>query len=444
MSYLRVVEEDPTLESHEGHARMTPHQLRVVLSTALITIALAGIRGGKTHAGAMKELTYALSHPCTEDEVHLVLAPTYTMSNRPVEKIFKLLYDKKLFPICPLIKYIKSERSFLLACEDGRTTKIQVASLHDPNRIRGIKALSAWIDEGAYISQEAWDIVQGRLADTNGPCWITTTPAGYNWVFDLYDQAVKGAKHIKVIHWPSTENIFASAEGLGNLIQRYDPKTYQQEVQARFVRGSGLCYYTFNRFVHLKKGVVNRSLPLWVGQDFNVNPMCSVIGQPFKTPEGEEGVHILKTRSAPNSDTFGLVTFLDNFIREHRIEKKQVTIYADAAGNARSTAGKSDFQILRGANYRVDASLHNPLVKDRINCVNGLFQPLVSKYPRILINDDIHDLVNDLEKQAWDPDTDPPAPDKTKGYDHRTDALGYLCWKRWPLKTLTQLARSAA
>lgn len=436
---LSLVTEDPSLPVYEGSCALTEAQLRVLESDTLITIAIAGIRGGKTHVGALKMILYALANPCEADEVHLVGSPTYAMSRVPVEKIFRLLYDKSIFPICPLIRYIKSERTFLLACADGRITKIQIWSLHEPNRLRGVKAKSAWCDEGAYITKEAWDIVQGRVADSNGPIWITTTPAGYNFVYDLYDKARNGDPTITVVHWTSDENQFANEEGIAGLIGRFDPKTYQQEVQGKFIRNAGIVYYTFTRKVHLVRGAFNPAQELWVGQDFNVNPMCSVFAQPFKNTRGEEGAHIKWGRRAENSDTYGLVAYLDEFCRVNHYGKSKITIYPDAAGKQRSTAGKSDFRILREAGYKVDAPAANPLIKDRVNCVNGLLAP-PTRVPRIIVDPDMEKFIQGLEKQAWEEGADPPTPDKSQGYDHWNDALGYMCWRRWPLKTQTRLA----
>lgn len=436
---LQLVEPDATLPSYDGEIALSDPQIRVLESDSLVTLAIAGIRGGKTHVGALKTILFAMANPCGEDEVHLIGSPTYEMSRVPVEKMFRLLYDKTLFPISPLIRFVKSQRMFVLACADGRTTKIVVRSLHEPNRLRGLKCLSAWLDEGAYITKEAWDIIQGRLADSNGPCWITTTPAGYNFVYDLYDKARKGDRTINVVHWASSENTFANAEGIAGLIQRFDPKTYQQEVAARFIRNAGIVYYTFQSKVHLAHGVFNPRKELWVGQDFNVNPMCSVFAQPFSNSRGEEGPHVLWARRAENSDTYALAAYLDEFCRQKNFPKSKVTIYPDAAGKARSTAGKSDFRILREAGYRVDAPSANPLIKDRVNCINGLFAP-PTRVPRILIDPDVLTFIEGLEKQCWSEDVDPPVPDKTQGHDHMNDAFGYMCWRRYPLKNQTSLA----
>ena len=434
-------EPDPQLgEVQHARIRLSPGQLRVFMSGVPITIALAGIRGGKTHVGALKSLFYSMMHPTGADETHLICSPTYQMSKVPVEKLYKLLYDRAVFPVCPLIKYQRSERTFVLAAANGQITRLMVRSLHDPDKVRGIKALSAWLDEAAYLSTYAWEVIQGRLADSAGPCWITTTPAGYNWVYDLYEQARNGDRDIKVVHWASTENSFIEQTGIARLISRLDPQAYKQEVLARFIRGRGVVYHSFNRNTHVKKARFDRNKPVWIGQDFNVDPMASVLAQPFTTRSGQEGIHIFAERKVGDSSTWKLVSWLNGFLKDKHVPKENVTFYPDAAGAQRSTTGKSDIRILRSADYHVDAPARNPLIKDRVNCVNGLLSPMEGD-PRILIDPSCTELIASLEKQIWKPESDPPTPDKEHGFDHLNDALGYLCWRRYPLKASTMIPR---
>lgn len=423
---------------------LTKAQLKVFLSSIAIVLAIAGIRGGKTHVGALKTIFYAMEHPCLGDECHLVCSPTYQMSRVPVEKIFRLLYDKKLFPICPLVKYRRADRTFVLAANGGGVTYITVRSTHDPDKMRGIKALSAWLDEAAYMTLYAWQVIQGRLADSNGPCWVTTTPAGYNWVYELYEKARNGDKTIKVVHWESTENTFVSQEGISRLADRFDSRTHTQEVKARFVRGRGLVYYPFHRKTHVRPYRVDPHKPLIVGQDFNVDPMCSILGQPILNTRGQESIHWFHCRKDRDSSTFNLVTWLDMYIAELGIKKSLVTIYADAAGNARSTAGKSDFRILRDGGYTVSAPPKNPMIKDRVNCVNGLLLPAATKVPRMFFTPDCVPVIESLEKQIWEINSDPPTPDKKQGFDHFADALGYPCWRLFPLKSVMTVTKKAA
>jgi hypothetical protein len=432
----------------EGRIRLHKYQLEFVQSKANITVALAGIRSGKTEGGGYKTLLHAIQNPCAEDEVHLVASPTYGMSKVPVQKIFKILYDKTIFPFCPLIDYIKSERMFILSAVGGGITRLQVVSLHDPDKIRGIKALSAWLDEGAYMTQDAWDVVIGRLADSNGPCWITTTPAGYNFIHELYERAL-GERYaavpilersIRFIHWSSLDNPFISAKGIARLASTYDPRTYSQEVKGLFIKASGLVYYPFNRNRNVVKYKLDKAKPVWIGQDFNVSAMASSFQQDYMNRDGKEAIAVFHERLVPGN-TFELSLYLNKWCSANDVPRSHVTVVPDASGAARTTAGKSDHQILRQAGYKVESPKRNPFVKDRINCVNGLLDPMGAA-PRLTVDPECPEHIKTFSKQIWKEDSDPPEPDKEHGLDHMGDACGYRAWRKHPLRMSAGLGRT--
>lgn len=429
-----------------GRAVFHLRQAAFVTCWASIVIALAGIRGGKTHAGAFKTLYYAMEHPCENDEVHLVCSPTYPMSRVPREKLFKLLHDKSLFPVSPLIRYIKSERIFVLHAVNGRTTRIQLMSMNDPDKLRGIKALSAWLDEGAYMTAYAWEVVLGRLADSNGPCWITTTPDGYNFVFELYERAKKehqdkvplDKRTVRFFHWTSLDNTFIDRAGFKRLSTQLDSKAHAQEVEAKFVKQSGLVYHAYSA-LNNRKFKFDRSLPIYVGQDFNVMKMASIFCQPTKW----NGLHAFHERLVDNTDTYALAQYLADWCATQNIPRSQLIVYPDASGKNRKTSGKTDIRILREAGFRCVPERRNPFIKDRINTVNGLLTSHKGLMPRLTLDVDACPHAHEsLSKQVWDTAYTPAIPDKKHGFDHMPDAIGYVSWARHPLAAKASLGRA--
>jgi hypothetical protein len=415
-------------------------------SQAPITIASSGIRGGKTHVGALKKIVTSMKSPCETDELHLVCSPTYPMSKVPVQKIFKLLYDTTIFPECPLIKYYKSDRVFELVAEGG-ITRLGVLSLHDPDRARGIKAKSAWIDEGSFVKRYAWDVISGRVADSNGPIDITTTPNGYNFVHELYQRALEEKQNgipitertIRFFHWTSFENTFIPKEGLERLRQQYDSRTAAQELSGLFVRQAGRIYHGFTT-KNIRPWKFQPLHDIIVGQDFNVTKMATVFMQPFR-PEGwgpSEGLQIFDERLKENSNTHELAHYLREWCKARGVKQERITIVPDASGSARSTTGKSDHKILREAGFRVRAPRKNPFVKDRINCVNGLLAPDRGS-SRLMVDPSCKHSISTLENHLYKEDSDPPEPDKESGLDHIADAIGYPCWWKFPLRMVTHL-----
>lgn len=424
-----------------GSLILHPKQLSGLQAQNPVLLLVGGIRAGKTHLGAVKTVVNAIDHPCAADEYHAVVSPTYPMSAVPIEKIFSILYDRTIFPECPLIEYSRKDRVFTLRARNG-VTRIRVFSMHEPNRIRGFKIKSIWYDKNNYNSLKSWKVLQGRVADTAGHIWITTTPAGYNWVYDLYAAAqeeksrgipLQDRTH-RVIHFTSLENPFIKDKsGFDRLLSSYDEVTYQQEVMARFIKATGLVYYPFSRQRNVVKGEINPKLPLWIGQDFNVGMMATSIAQPI-TVNGKMGAHILHERLTPNSNTEALITFLHRFTQIHGIPRAHVTICPDASGKARSTSGKSDYELLRSAGYTIDAPMANPFVRDRVNNVCSLLAPREHpSSPRLLVDPSCVRHIESFEKQSYDKG-DPPMPDKKLGFDHIMDAVGYFTWRKLPLR----------
>lgn len=425
-----------TVTLHKG-------QVQLMTSTAPITVVIGGIRSGKSHGGSLWSIKKAIEQPCKDDQCHAVASPSFPMSLVPVQKIFSWLYDKNVFPESPLKKFYKRDRIFELKSVTGDPTRIKVFSMHEPDSARGWAWKSLWYDEGAYGTEYSWEVSQGRLADSSGPAIITTSPAGYNWVHEEYRKARKEfeagvdvAKRVhRVVHFTSLDNIFIKdRSGLDRLIASYDEQTYQQEVLARFIKQSGLVYYPFGLVRNVAHHNFDPNREVWVGQDFNVNPMASVLGQPFNTKDGKPGVHWFYERRVPNSDTFALIKFLNQFCETNRVSRERIIIFPDASSRARSTSGKSDFRLLREAGYRVDAPLANPFVRDRVNTVNSLLMGRGSPYPRLLVDPRCVNLIEAMEKQSWDTEVDPPQPSKVGGFDHIMDALGYACWRKLPLR----------
>jgi len=143
----------------------------------------------------------------------------------------------------------------------------------------------------------------------------------------------------------------------------------------------------------------------------------------------EEACRVFQERTAPW------------IARQNSVELR---IYGDAAGGARSTAGKSDYQIIReffrrATQYR--ASYHvpqaNPAVRDRINAMNSKLCNSLG-IVGLLVDPKCKRLVKDLEQVAWKADSNGRMTgeiDKSNAeLTHVSDALGYLIEREFGLR----------
>ena len=162
-----------------------------------------------------------------------------------------------------------------------------------------------------------------------------------------------------------------------------------------------------------------RKLPgtLFLGMDFNVNPMTCVVAQFINNMFVIHDEVYLE-----NSDTYKMVN-------ELKRRGYKGTVIPDSTGKNRKTSGKSDHQILTEAGFTIPY-VSNPFVTDRVNNINRLFTD-----NRIIINPKCKKLIGDLEKVSWK-DNKLDQKGENKMLTHISDALGYLCWKLSPIEEI--------
>lgn len=171
-----------------------------------------------------------------------------------------------------------------------------------------------------------------------------------------------------------------------------------------------------------------------VGQDFNIDPMSSVILQP--QPNGELwAIDELVLFSSNTAEV------CDELERRFWRWKSQITVFPDPAGAYRQHArGESDVDIFKEKGFlRVDYSKKHPPIADRVNAVNRMLMT-ASGDIRLYIDPKCKHLIDSLEKVIYKPGTRDM--DKTGGIEHSADALGYPVHRRYPVKNRVILGGS--
>lgn len=364
------------------------------------TLFAGGLGSGKTHAGAIWAIYMALNYPGT---VGLITANSYSQLRKAtLAKLFELLTE---FGI--KFRYSKNDGTMFIG-----DSKIYTISMENYDLLRGIEVGWCWSDECAFYKEEAFNVLIGRIRDPEGPCqWKgTSTPNGFNWLYEAFVE--KPFASCKVIRSKTADNIAnLKSSYVDDLQSQYDSRLAKQELDGEFINlNSGKVYYNFDRNVNCKK-VSDQNAAIFIGLDFNVNPLCGVIGY-------IHGGSLVISREIylENSNTFAAAKYIQG-----SFPHQYVRIVADETGNRRrSSSANTDHEILRRANLDV-LPFKNPPVKDRYNNLNRLFEQ-----GKIIIDPSCKMLIKDLEQLVYD--------NKDEMLSHISDALGYLAWYAFPLK----------
>lgn len=153
---------------------------------------VAGRRGGKTLSAAWEVLFYML-HP---EFFHLDAHGTSRTDslwvwalakNSKVGLPSKMAFRKAIID-CKLVKgkdYEENKTEGFFEFPNG--SRIDFKSADDPESLRGAGLDILWIDESAFIPNDAaWNVVRPSISDKLGLLVTTTTPDGKNWFYDEF------------------------------------------------------------------------------------------------------------------------------------------------------------------------------------------------------------------------------------------------------------------
>lgn len=189
---------------------------------------------------------------------------------------------------------------------------------------------------------------------------------------------------------------------------------------------AGRVYYPFDRAIHVGNYPFNPHLPIWVGQDFNIDPMSTVIMQP--QPSGE--VWIVDELILFGSNTQETCEELE---KRYWRQAKNITVYPDPAGTHRQHArGETDLDVFRDKGFKkIKHRKKHPAIADRVNAVNRMLQAADGTV-KIRVNKTCKFTIDGFEQTIYKKGS--REVDKSAGVEHPMDALGYCIEIEFPIR----------
>lgn len=385
---------------------------------------VGGFGAGKTFVGCLDLLLFAGQHPGV---VQGYFAPTY----RDIRDTFWPTLDEAAEMLGFRTDIRRADKEVHLFRGRSYYGAILCRSMDDPGGIVGFKIARAICDEIDILPMDkalaAWRKIMARMRlvvpGTENGIGVTTTPEGFKFVYQTFKREPKASYSMVQASTYENED-YLPPRYIETLRESYPPELIDAYLLGEFVNlTSGTVYRSYQREAHRSAERIRDGEPLHIGQDFNVNNMASVVC----VPRGDNWHAVAELQGI--RDTPALIDTLREKYPGHHI-----TIYPDASGKSHKTVDASinDLALLRQAEFSVKAKDSNPAVKDRILSVNTAFSK-----GRLLVNDTACPaLAEALEQQAYDKNGQP---DKSAGFDHHVDALGYLV--NWNLPVRKPMAR---
>jgi len=394
------------------HAQSSFHD-----SKAKYRAYVGGYGSGKTYAGCHEAIW---SSYINKGLTGMMVAPTYRMLEDATLPAFREILDRAGIKH----KYRSSEGRLSLPWG----SRVLFRSADNPAHLKGPNLAWVGVDEGALITKAAWDVLISRIRHPKAKrlaAFITTTPEGFNWLYDEF--VVNKKRGYEIIRAHTSENIHLPSEYVRDLEAAYDPLLVRQYIAGEFVNpAAGRVYSGFDRNMHVRPGLVyDSSMPVIIAVDFNVNPLHAAVVQ----VDGDE-VLVVDEIVLSSSNTYELCDEV-----RARYGGGSIVAYPDPTGRARKTAGSpdapSDFAILMTRGFEVRARTRSPAVKDRINAVNRRLTDSSNK-AGLFVSDKCRETIRSFEQTCYKPGT--TVVDKAASVEHITDAIGYFIEYEYPIR----------
>lgn len=403
-----------------------PKQMEVFRSDHRFKVVVAGRRWGKTQMSKVALIKAAGAKP---NQHVWYVAPTYRMA--------KQIMWQDLLEAIPK-RWIKRVNETTMTIRLANGSIIGLRGADKPDTLRGVGLHFLVLDEFQDMKPEVWTkVLRPTLASTRGKVLVIGTPKAFNHLYELYalgqrgefftnDKGVVKANPWASWQFPTITSPFIPDEEIDAARRDMDEKSFRQEFEASFEAMSGRVYYAFDRRDHVGKYPFDPKLPIWIGQDFNIDPMSSVILQP--QPSGE--IWAVGEIVLYGSNTLEVC---DEIERRYWRHTKQIVMYPDPAGGARQHArGETDLDIMREKGLtRIKYRRAHPPVADRVNAVNKMLKAADGTI-KLRVDEGCRTLINSLEQTLYKPGCRDI--DKTAGVEHITDALGYCIELEFPVR----------
>lgn len=422
MSFWR--KENPVLDEHGNIlvGGMWEHQREAWNATEFIKAVITGVGGGKTFFGGKRGISLAMHNAPVP---FMYVSPSYKQAKRTIIPTLEALLDGRKLRY----SYNKSDNKFVIrGGRGGYPATIWIGSGEDPKSLKGSNLCAAGIDEPFIQAREVFLEILARVRDPRASLreiFLTGTPEDLNWGYDICEGEDRDNYDIKVIHASSRANLALPSSFLETLQSGYDDKMRDAYLDGKFVNMSrGRIYYGFER----ERNVLSIPDPggdLYLGLDFNVNPMAGII---FFTKGNK--MHIMEEILLANSDT-------EEMVNEacRRYPGRIKTAFPDPSGNSRKTSapgGKTDFTIIKQSGITVKSRVKAPTRRDRYNCANRRFQD--NETP-LTIDPSCKKTIQGFEKLTHE------GLKQMEELTHPTDAATYPVEYLFPIKQRIQQAR---
>jgi len=398
--------------------RYHPEQNRLLRSRTRYKVVVAGRGSGKTEQAKRYLVIQACS---TRNGLFFYIAPTLPQAKTIA---WKDLND--LIP--PEMLKAKWENTCTILLTNG--SEIRLYSGERPHRLEGVQWNGGVIDECSdQRLKQLFHLSLGpAMTHKKAWCWLIGVPKrkgiGAGDFKELYDLGLSGTDPMyESFHWKSGDIL--DEEELDLRRRTLAPQDFREQYEASWEAMGGLVFPDFGP-ENIRPCIYHKQLPIIVGSDFNVNPMCWTLSHFYGDRLESFAEVFLRDTITPKA--------LDHLYQRYPQHTAGWHFIGDAAARARKTsATTTDYLHIhnddRFRNKKCHYPASNPPVEDRIAFMNAAI--MNAKHERrVFVDPNCKNLIRDITTLARDERNQVI---KEGDCSHMSDAESYAVWYLLPM-----------
>lgn len=407
-----------------------------------IDVALyqGGYGSGKTFCGSLLGITLALKYPKIRGLVGALTVPLLRDTTLSA-------YFEHLDALGIKYTFLKSENKIIFP----NKSEILFRHLEDGNVLKSLNLGFVEVEEMSDIPKDTFEVLLSRLRQKALPEWgegfrhrlfgHTNPQIGRGWIWEFFNE--KKLDGYRKIIAPTTQNIHLP-KGYIELLRN----SYNEDLARLMIEGldddiiNNLVTRGFKKDLQVLDTLqIDRTQPIHLTCDFNVDPMCWYIAQHYNG-----NIYYLHECVEDNTTTDHAAQLVCELLADYK--QHRIIINGDASGNHDTTKG-NDYIFLRNAfkrngfeNVEVRVLNHNPSIKYRLDCWNAKIKA-PDNQPHIFIHPQCKWLLYNIDTLEIQPGTSKPklpSPSaiqkdyKKKYLGHPIDAASYLVCMYYPIR----------
>jgi hypothetical protein len=432
---MRVLNAQPP--KNWSKLRYHPGQWAAITSQAKFINLICGRRSGKTDLARRKIVLSLTEKKPWNDPRYFYALPTYRQAKKVAWMEFLKLIPKS---------WIHTQNVMDLYIKTIFGSELYVVGMDSPQRIEGLGYDGCVVDEACDHKPGSFDLsILPAITDRDGWAWRIGVPKRTGTcsqeVKVAYDRGLDpDFPDIESYSWKSSDILPESI--IAERRRVMDERDFREQFEATWEQAGGTIFYTFDKSKNVYEEICQYRphLPLYIGQDFNVDPMCWVIGQCIQDHPMFPGMKILVIFDElfiHNTNTLDSLKELYN--RYGDKHKGQWRFYPDASSTSdKTSAACSDYVHIinfcrtNKLDFVICAPKKNPRLKDRFSVTNAAICNTDGDR-RLFVHPKCRRLIMDLEYRSYKEGSMMPL-ENDKNMGHSSDSLGYLCWGEFPME----------